>query len=190
MTRRPAAGVWGYRVRRDGRSSKTGAGSPTRSDLVGQVDAGRIPASLDNGSCESDRAVSRLDLLAAVGGVISANIPKGFVEEPGHYVGMQTWVVPAERSPLGHQRRTVPIVALGPRKSYVSLFLMGLYYDPTMNSWLERAWASTGCPLDRGRVAIRLRRLDDVPLEVVAKAVSRLSVDQVVASFERQHTPR
>ena len=139
---------------------------------------------------ESDRMLSRLGLLAAVDGVISANIPKGFVEEPGHYIGMQTWVVPSERSPSGHHRRTVPIVALGARKSYVSLFLMGLYYDPTMDRWLERAWASSGCPLERGRVAIQLRQLDDVPLDVVAKAVSRLSVDQVVAYFERRNAAR
>ena len=121
-------------------------------------------------------------------GVVAANIPDGFVEEPGHYIGMRTWVVPSERSLNSYNRRTVPIVAVGARKSYVSLFLMGLYYDATMNGWLERAWASSGCPLDRGRVAIRLRRFDDVPMDVVAEAVSRLSVDEVVAFFKRRRS--
>src|SRR5207249_8682239 len=111
-------------------------------------------------------AMSRLQLFAALRGVLVANIPDGFVEEAGHYIGMQTWVVPRERSPKTYDGRTAPIVAVGERKSYVSLFLMGLYYDPTMDAWLEREWASSGCPLDRGMVSLRLRRLDDVPFDV------------------------
>ena len=128
--------------------------------------------------------MSRLGLLAEVRGVVLANIPDGFVEESGHYIGMQTWVVSRERLPKTPGGRTVPIVALGERKSYVSLFLMGLHYDPPMNGWLERKWASSGCPLDRGRVSIRLRQLGDVPFEVIAAAVSRLSVDDVIAFHE------
>lgn len=129
--------------------------------------------------------MSRLELLAAVRGVIIANIPEGFVEEDGRYIGMQTWVVPADRSIKTYDRRTATIAAVGERKSYVSLFLMGLYYDPTMNAWLDAAWTSSGCRLDRGKVSIRMRRLDDVPLDVVAAAVGRLSVDDVVGFFER-----
>ena len=102
---------------------------------------------------------------------------------------MQTWVVPSERTPKMPGNRTAPIVALGERKSYVSLFLMGLYYDPTIDAWLERSWRASGCPLDRGRVSLRLRQLDDVPLDVVAAAVSRVSVDEVVAFFERRRAP-
>ena len=115
--------------------------------------------------------MSRLALFAAVRGVILANLPDGFVEEAGHYVGMQTWVVPSERTPKMPGNRTAPIVALGERNSYVSLFLMGLYYDPTMDAWLERSWRASGCPLDRGRVSLRLRQLDDVPLDVVEHRV-------------------
>lgn len=129
--------------------------------------------------------MSRLDLLAAIRGVIIANLPDGFVEEDGRYVGMQTWVVPSDRSIRTSDRRTATIVAVGERKSYVSLFLMGLYYDPTMSPWLDDAWTSSGCPLDRGKVSMRLRRLDDVPLDVVAAAVGRLTVDDVVDFFRR-----
>ena len=129
--------------------------------------------------------MSQLGLLAAVRGVIVANIPDGFVEEDGHYRGMATWVVPADRGVKTYDRRTAPIVALGERKSYVSMFLMGLYYDPEMNAWLDQAWTASGCPLDRGAASVRMRHLDDVPLDVVAAAVSRLSVDDVVAFYER-----
>lgn len=121
----------------------------------------------------------------AVRGVILANLPEGFVEEHGHYKGMATWVVPKEHGIKTHDRRTAPIVALGERKSYVSLFLMGMYYDPGMSAWLDAAWAASGCPLKRGAASVQLRDLDDIPFDVVADAVSRLTVADVVAFFER-----
>lgn len=131
----------------------------------------------------------RLGLLQAVRGVVVANIPDGFVLGGQRYVGMETWVVPAERSPKTHDGKPAPIVALGERKSYVSLFLMGLYYDPTMNDWLDRAWRASGCPLRRGAASVQLRDVDDVPFDVLADAVGRLTVDDVI-DFYRRRFPR
>jgi hypothetical protein len=36
-----------------------------------------------------------------------------------------------------------------------------------------------------GRSCVRFRRLDDVPLDVVAAAVQRTSVEAVIAAYER-----
>jgi hypothetical protein len=128
--------------------------------------------------------MSRLGLLQAVRGVVVANIPPGFVADPKHYVGMETWVVPKERAPRTYDKRPPPIVAVGERKSYVSLFLMGLYYDPTMSDWLDREWEASGYTLRRGRASVQLRHPDDVPFDVIAAAVSRLTVDDVLAFFD------
>jgi hypothetical protein len=103
---------------------------------------------------------------------------------------METWVVPPERSPRTHDGRPLPVCALAERKSYVSLFLMGLYYDPTMNDWLEDAWAASGCELRRGRVSVQLRDVDEVPFDVIAEAVARLSVDDVIARYASRHVRR
>ena len=128
---------------------------------------------------------ARLGLLQAVRGVVEANIPDGFVVGPRHYAGMETWIVDPARAPRTYDGRPPAICAVGERKSYVSLFLMGLYYDPTMNHWLEAEWAASGCPLRRGRASVQLRDVDDVPFDVVAAAVARLSVDDVVGFFDR-----
>ena len=124
-------------------------------------------------------------LLLAVHDVIRANVPDGF-EEVDHYVGMTTWAVPAELSPREHGNRPLPVCALGERKSYVSLSLMGLWYDPPMRAWLDGAWrAATGAPIRRGKVALQLRDLDDTPLDVIAQAVSRHTVDDIIGLYER-----
>ena len=128
--------------------------------------------------------VSRADVMVAVEGVVRANLPDGFEEAP-HYKAMLTWVVPLDRSPKTYNNAALPVCALGERKSYVSLYLMALHFDRGMSTWLDRAWNATGCPLDRGKVAIRMRRLDEVPLDVIAEAVARVSVDDLIAGYER-----
>ena len=128
--------------------------------------------------------VSRADIVVAVAGVVRANLPEGFEETP-HYKAMITWVVPLDRSPKTYNRSALPVCALGERKSYVSLYLMALHFDRALSVWLDRAWKETGCPLDRGKVAIRMRKLEEVPLDVIAEAIARVSVDDLIAGYER-----
>jgi hypothetical protein len=128
--------------------------------------------------------MGRSDVMLAVRGVIDANLPEGFVPVR-HYAGMDCWAVPADRSPRGRGRAPLVVVGLGERKTYVSLFLMGLYYDPAMRRWFDDAWRAADCPLRRGKIAVQLRELDDVPLDVVADAVRWFTVDDLVAAYER-----
>ena len=124
-------------------------------------------------------------LLLAVHDVIRANIPPGF-EEVEHYQGMTTWAVPQDLSPRATGDRPLPVCALGERQSYVSLFLMGLWYDPPMRAWLDREWRlATGAPIRRGKVALQLRDLDETSHDVIARAVSRHTVDDIIGLYER-----
>ena len=125
-------------------------------------------------------AGARHDLLVAVRGVIVANLQDGF-EYQQHYKNMDTWVVPDEVSP--HKDGALPVFALGERKSYVSLYVIAMHWVPGLREWVDKAWKASGCPLDRGKVAIRLRSLDDTPLDVIATTVSRISVDDVVNGY-------
>jgi hypothetical protein len=129
--------------------------------------------------------VNRADVEQAVRGVVDANLPDGLVIEP-RYRGMTTWVIPRERCPNTYDRRPLPVLALGERKSYVSLMVPPLFFMGGLRGWLDAAWEASGCPLARGEVTLQLRRLDDIPFDVVAELVSRLTVDAVVAAY--QHT--
>ena len=126
--------------------------------------------------------MNRSDIVIAVRGVIVSNLDPDLVEAP-HYTGMSTWVVRPELSPRTHDRRPLPVIALGERKSYVSLFLPPIFYLPGFREWLERAWTDSGCPYRAGKASVQLRDLDDVPLDVVADAVSRLRVERLVPAF-------
>jgi hypothetical protein len=67
---------------------------------------------------------------------------------------------------------------------------MGIYADPQGADWFRQAWTATGHRLDMGRSCVRFRRLDDVPLDVVGMAITRTSVDGLVARYERSRHHR
>ena len=70
--------------------------------------------------------------------------------------------------------------------AYVYLSMAAWFEDanlPGFGAWFESAWRSSGCPYRAGKVSVQMKQLDDVPLDVVADAVSRLRVDELVAAF-------
>ena len=139
----------------------------------------------------------RRELVSVVRDVVRANVPVG-VDERMQY-GMIGWVVPHEVYPSGYHtdpEQPLPFAALASQKRYVSLYLMGLYCgcgsgveDETPDArWFRAAWTATGRKLDMGRSCVRFRRLEDVPLEVVAEAVGRIPVQTYVERYERSRT--
>lgn len=133
--------------------------------------------------------MTRSDIVLAVRGVVVANLQPDIVEHT-HYQGMATWVVRPELSPPTHDRRPLPVVALGERKSYASLFLPPFHFLPGFKDWFESAWRASGCPYRGGKASVQMRELDDVPLDVVADAVSRLRADELVAAFRAAYPGR
>lgn len=127
--------------------------------------------------------MAHAEVLLAVQGVIDANLPPGFEVAP-RYKGMTTWVVPDARSPRTRDGRPLPVLSLGERQSYVSLFVMAFHYVPGLRDWFDDAWLASGCPLRRGQVALQLRNLDDIAFDVLAELLGRLTVDAAVRGYE------
>ena len=42
-----------------------------------------------------------------------------------------------------------------------------VYTDQKLESWFREAWHKTGRKLDMGKSCVRVKRLDDVPLDAV-----------------------
>jgi hypothetical protein len=131
--------------------------------------------------------VNRNDVVLAVQGVIDANLPTGYVIAP-RYKGMTTWVVPIERCPHTYDGRPLPVLSLGERKSYVSLFVMSFFFMPGLRDWFDAAWRASGCPLQRGEASVQLRRLDDIAFDVLAELFARLTPDAVIAAYDHTMT--
>jgi len=129
----------------------------------------------------------RRGAISAVRRVILDNLDKGF--EEGMQYGMIGYYVPHKIFPPGYHcdpRQPLGYVALASQKQYMSLYLP-LYVGPgagPLMMWFEDAWAKAGKKLDMGKCCVRFKRLEDVPLGVVAEVLRRLPLKTYIAKHE------
>jgi hypothetical protein len=50
--------------------------------------------------------------------------------------------------------------------------------------WFQKAWAKTGKKLDMGKVCIRFKKLEDLPLEIIGEAIRRVPVKEFILYYE------
>ncbi|HEB52752.1 MAG TPA: DUF1801 domain-containing protein [bacterium] len=123
--------------------------------------------------------------IEAVRQVVLDNLGPGF--EEGIQYGMIGYFVPHSVYPNGYHcdpRQPLPYLSLAAQKNHFAIYLMGLYMDPDGAAWFERAWRATGKKLDMGRACVRFKKLEDVPLDVVAEAIRRMPAKRYIATYE------
>ena len=123
--------------------------------------------------------------LSKVRAAVNKGLPKGYKE--GIQYGMTGWSVPHKLYPAGYHcdpKQPVPFAGLASQKNYMSLYLMCVYGDEGERAWFEKEWKKSGKKLDMGKSCIRFKTADDVPLDLITKAVSRLPVDTFLAGYE------
>ena len=121
--------------------------------------------------------------MKAVRQVILANLDPEY--EEGMQYGMIGYYVPLERYSNTYNGQPLAVAGLASQKRHLSLYLMGIYADEDAGSWFRERWESTGKKLDMGKSCVRFRRVEDVPLDVIAEAVRRVSVKDFIAGYER-----
>ena len=115
--------------------------------------------------------------------LILDNLPDGYRECVSY--GMLTYIVPLERYPTTHNKQPLMMAALASQKSYMSLHLVCVYGWQELNDWFVAEWKKSGKKLDMGKACVRFKKLDDLPLELIAKTIARVSVEQYIAFYEK-----
>lgn len=129
----------------------------------------------------------RREAIAAVRTTILANLDRGF--EEGMSYGMIGYHVPHAVFPAGYHcdpKQPLPYAGLASQSGHMSLYLMGVYFDPADAKWLADAWKKAGKKLDMGKSCIRFKKLADVPLDVVGAAIRRMPLAKYVGMYEAQ----
>jgi len=122
---------------------------------------------------------------------IKDNLGPGYAE--GMSYGMIGFHVPHSVYPPGYHcdpKQPLPFAGLASQKNNVSIYLFCLYTDPGEITRFEKAWRATGKRLDMGKSCIRIKKLEDVPLDVLADAIRRVPVDKFIAGYESHLDPR
>ena len=86
--------------------------------------------------------------------------------------------------PQTYNGQPLLFAALANQKRHMAVYLHRIYADPTIRQDFEDEYAASGQKMDIGESCVRFTRLERLPLEVIERAVRRMSVDQYIDAYE------
>lgn len=120
--------------------------------------------------------------------LLNQNVPKGYKEALAW--GMITWSVPLDVYPDTYNREPLCYAAIGNQKNHMSLYLMSTYADTPQYRQLVAGFEAAGMKLDMGKACIRFKKLDDLPLDVIADVAAAVPVQAFVESAKKLQAAR
>jgi hypothetical protein len=127
----------------------------------------------------------RREALEAVRSVILENLDPAY--EEGIQYGMIGYYVPHSVYPPGYHcdaKQPLPFASLASQKNHMAVYLMCIYGSEEQEGWFRREWAKSGKRLDMGKSCVRFRKLEDVALDVIGRAVKRVPAKKYVRYYE------
>ena len=127
----------------------------------------------------------RREVLQTVRKVILDNLDSGYAE--GIQYGMIGYFVPLSVYPPGYHcdpAQPLPYIGIASQKNHMAIYLFCVYTSEAEQRWFREAWARTGKKLDMGKSCVRFKKIDDVALDVIAKAVKRTPARKFIAHYE------
>ena len=120
--------------------------------------------------------------------LILENLPMGYQEVMQN--GVISYVIPLPRYPKTYNKQPLAYVSLAAQKNYLSIYLMGVYGDPEMESWFVRRYRDSRKRLDMGKSCVRFQTLDGLPLDLVGEAIARTLVEDFIQLYESTRVSR
>jgi hypothetical protein len=123
--------------------------------------------------------------LAKIRAVILKNLPKGYQESMNW--GMICYEVPPETYPNTYNNQPLMYAALASQKNHMALYLTGIQTSKELTDSFEKDYKATGKKLDMGKSCIRFKRLEELPLDVIGKHISKVSPAALIAADQKVH---
>ena len=130
----------------------------------------------------NELAPDRREAIEAVRAVVLDNLPDGYAEAMNW--GMISWEIPLERYPNTYNKQPLMYAALASQKNYMSLYLMCVYAHDGKQTEFERRFKETGKRLNMGKSCVRFKKLDDLPMDIIADTIASTSVEDYIRSYE------
>jgi len=123
----------------------------------------------------------RKQAILKVRDVILQNLPVGIVEVMNW--GMITYQIPLELYPNTYNGQPLMFAALASQKNNMAIYLSGIYSDDKLREEFIAEYKATGKRLDIGKSCVRFRKIDDLPIELIGKAISALDVKSFIEIY-------
>lgn len=120
--------------------------------------------------------------------VILDHLPNGFQEELNY--GMIGYVVPHELYPAGYHCNTdlpLPFMNIACQKNFIGFYHMGIYADKNLLDWFVSEYKNRAeHKLDMGKSCLRLKKLDQIPFDLLGELVQKVSPSDWISAYETQ----
>ncbi len=117
------------------------------------------------------------------------HLPEGF--SPGISYGGLGYVVPHSVYPAGYHCKPIeplPFAGIANQKNSINFYHMGLYADPVLYDWFVAEFPKySKLKLDMGKSCIRFKKVDQIPLELIAKLMQKMSCKDWIALYEKKY---
>jgi uncharacterized protein YdhG (YjbR/CyaY superfamily) len=121
----------------------------------------------------------RREAIKKVRQTILENLPEGYQEALNW--GMITYQVPLEVYPDTYNKQPLMYAALVNQKNHMAVYLTGIYMDDKLSRDFQEAYQKTGKRYDIGKSCVRFRKLEDLPLPVIADSIRALEMDEFIS---------
>ncbi len=126
-------------------------------------------------------APERREIVSEVRRIILANLPKGYVEVINW--GMITYEVPLVINPKTYNGKPPMYAALANQKNHMAVYLCSIYCMPGALAAFKKSWKAK--KPDMGAACVRFKKLADLDLEAIARAISSTPVEEFIAASTR-----
>ena len=114
------------------------------------------------------------------------NLPNGFEEVISY--GMPGYVVPHSIYPDGYHcdpKLPLPFMSFASQKNSINFYHSGIYANPELHDWFVKEYPKH-CKrkLDMGKSCVRFKKIDEIPYELIAELVKKMSVEQWITIYE------
>ncbi len=128
----------------------------------------------------------RREVMKKLHDTIMSNLPKGF--EPQMSYGMIGYVVPHSVYPSGYHcdpKLPLPFMSIASQKNAVSFYHMGIYADGGLLEWFQSEYPNhSKTKLDMGKSCIRFKKPENIPFELLAELVKKMSAEEWIKTYE------
>lgn len=118
---------------------------------------------------------------------IQENLPDGFEEQIIY--GMIGFVVPLTTYPDGyHCNPELPLtfINIASQKNFIALYHSGIYANEDLLNWFVSEYPNhVKTKLDMGKSCIRFKKPDQIPYELIAELVQKMTVQEWINIYEQ-----
>lgn len=120
---------------------------------------------------------------------ILQHIPVGFEETISY--GTIGYIVPHGLYPSGYHcdpKLPLPFINIASQKNFIALYHLGIYANESLLQWFVEEYPKhCKTKLDMGKSCIRFKKIDQIPFELIAELVQKMTVEDWVTCYETSY---